>query len=318
VIGSAVFDVTSSKYGAVGNNRTDDTKALQSALDDCVKSKDGGVVLLPSKASNTEAGGSIYLSYPLFLDDATGCAIVLARGATLFAKAWTGPKPPIASTPRSAAARQRRVDLRRNDSNPRVGEPLSTEVSFLNIRNCISCAIGGGGTIDGNGPAWWFNTKAARPKLISISHSRDFALWNFTATDGGDHTIELGADDVEVARMDIVMDWKKALPRGLLGGEMAPNTDGIDVHGTPFYVHDTHIDVGDDNVAVHASDVLSWKTVTSVVTQRCPARRTVTAPRSGASGAAINWRTSYFVASTSRTPTWARTSKYVATRPMGT
>jgi hypothetical protein len=53
VIGSTVFDVTSSKYGAVGNNRTDDTKALQSALDDCVKSGDGGVVLLPSKASNT-------------------------------------------------------------------------------------------------------------------------------------------------------------------------------------------------------------------------------------------------------------------------
>ena len=256
-LGSTVFDVTSSKYGAIGNNRTDDTKALQSALDDCVKSGDGGVVLLPSKASNTEAAvGSVYLSYPLFLDDATGCAIVLAPRATLFAKAWTGPAPPIASTPRSAAARQRRVDLMRSDSDARVGEPLSTKVSFLNIDNCRSCAIGGGGTIDGNGPAWWFNKSAFRPKLIGIDHSRDFALWNFTATDGGDHTIELGADDVEVAHMEIVMDWTKALPPGLLGGIMAPNTDGIDVHGTPFYVHHTHIDVGDDNVAVHASDVL--------------------------------------------------------------
>jgi polygalacturonase len=144
----------------------------------------------------------------------------------------------------------------RSNSNARVGESLSTKVSFLNIDKCISCAIGGGGTIDGNGPAWWFNRSASRPKLISIDHSRDFALWNFTATDGGDHTIELGADDVEVAHMEIVMDWTKALPPGLLGGIMAPNTDGIDVHGTPFYVHHTHIDVGDDNVAVHASDVL--------------------------------------------------------------
>ena len=50
MIGSAVFDVTSSQYGAVGDNRTDDTKALQSALDDCAKSSDGGVVLLPGKA----------------------------------------------------------------------------------------------------------------------------------------------------------------------------------------------------------------------------------------------------------------------------
>ena len=257
VIGSKVFDVTSSQYGAVGDNRTDDTKALQCALDDCAKSGDGGVVLLPGKASNTEADGLVFLSYPLFLDDATGCAIVLAPRATLFAKAWTGPAPPVAPTPRSAAARQRRVDLLRHGSTTQAGESLSTHVSFLNIDNCHSCAIGGGGTIDGNGPAWWFNRSAPRPKLIDIDHSRDFALWNFTATDGGDHTIELGADDVEVAHMEIVMNWVKARPPpGRLGGIMAPNTDGIDIHGTPFYVHHTHIDVGDDNIAVHASDVL--------------------------------------------------------------
>mmetsp|Transcript_10454 Transcript_10454/g.14440 ORF Transcript_10454/g.14440 Transcript_10454/m.14440 type:complete len:268 (-) Transcript_10454:227-1030(-) len=31
---------------------------------------------------------------------------------------------------------------------------------------------------------------------------------------------------------------------------------GIDVHGAPFYIHDCIIDVGDDNIAIHASDVL--------------------------------------------------------------
>ena len=41
-IGPAVFDVT--QYGAVGDNIHDDTKAIQTALDECVKSHDGGVV----------------------------------------------------------------------------------------------------------------------------------------------------------------------------------------------------------------------------------------------------------------------------------
>jgi len=250
MIGSTVFDVTSSKYGAVGDNRTDNTKAIQLALDDCAKSHDGGVVLLPNKASpnrappgpSTSEDGSVYKSYPLFLKDAAGCAIVLRHGATLFALPWSGPLPPLASTTLASAARQHRLGLG------------SSKVSFVNVDHCVSCAIGGGGTIDGNGPAWWPDKESKnRPKLISVSHSRDFALWNFTATDGGDHTIELGADDVEVAYMEIVMDWKKAMG---LNGVQAPNTDGIDVHGTPFWVHHTHIDVGDDNVAVHASHVV--------------------------------------------------------------
>ena len=34
------------------------------------------------------------------------------------------------------------------------------------------------------------------------------------------------------------------------------NTDGVDVHGNPFFIHHSHIDTGDDNVAVHDSNVL--------------------------------------------------------------
>lgn len=34
------------------------------------------------------------------------------------------------------------------------------------------------------------------------------------------------------------------------------NTDAVDVHGTPFYIHDCLFDTGDDNVAVHANDTL--------------------------------------------------------------
>ena len=51
--------------------------------------------------------------------------------------------------------------------------------------------------------------------------------------------------------MEIVMNWTETLnPDGRQWrGLQAPNTDGVDVHGTPFWIHHTHIDVGDNNVA---------------------------------------------------------------------
>lgn len=35
-----------------------------------------------------------------------------------------------------------------------------------------------------------------------------------------------------------------------------PLQDGIDIHGDSFWVHESYISTGDDNVAIHASDVL--------------------------------------------------------------
>ena len=83
--------------------------------------------------------GSIYLSEPLYLTNATACAIVLEPGATLFALAWGGQFPPFVSTPLASAARQYRLGL---------GSSPFGEVSFLNIDQCVSCAIGGGGIIN--------------------------------------------------------------------------------------------------------------------------------------------------------------------------
>jgi hypothetical protein len=34
------------------------------------------------------------------------------------------------------------------------------------------------------------------------------------------------------------------------------NTDAVDVHGQPFYIHDSHLSVGDDNIAAHVNDTL--------------------------------------------------------------
>lgn len=44
--------------------------------------------------------------------------------------------------------------------------------------------------------------------------------------------------------------------RPVLLSVSAHNTDGIDVHGSPAWIHDCIISTGDDNVAMHASDTL--------------------------------------------------------------
>ena len=103
-IGPSFLDVT--KYGVVGDTH-DDTQAIQMALGECVKSQHGGMVLLPNQkaSSNTAVGstgrdalsepvipaedGSVYLSHPLVLENATGCAIVIEPRATLLAKPWS-------------------------------------------------------------------------------------------------------------------------------------------------------------------------------------------------------------------------------------
>merc|ERR1719181_2316 len=78
-----------------------------------------------------------------------------------------------------------------------------------------------------------------------------------TFKDSPNHVLEMGADYTELSHVTILAppSTSSKIP---VNGTYGPshNTDGVDVHGTPFYIHDCHIDTGDDNVAVHASHVL--------------------------------------------------------------
>ncbi|KAJ8598971.1 hypothetical protein CTAYLR_009262 [Chrysophaeum taylorii] len=204
LIGDTTFDVRD--YGAVGDGTTDDTTAIQAALDACASSDSGGFV---------EFSGGTFLSLPLYVKG-DNCGLWVS--STLLQMHWTE-------------------------------EPLgSASTSFLNVKDVSHFAITGGGTIDGNGPLWWPNDDP-RPRLVHIKDSANVALYDVAFYDSADHTLEVYADNVEISHVNISVDWTA------FDGK-APNTDGVDVHGTPFYIHDSTIDVGDDNVAVHASDIL--------------------------------------------------------------
>jgi len=59
------------------------------------------------------------------------------------------------------------------------------------------------------------------------------------------HTLQVGCNFAEIRYVNI-----------LAPGAGHYNTDGVDVHGSPFYIHNSNITVGDDNVAVHSNDTL--------------------------------------------------------------
>lgn len=75
--------------------------------------------------------------------------------------------------------------------------------------------------------------------------------------DSPNHVLELYSDYTELSGVSVLAppSTSSTIP---VNGTFGPshNTDAVDVHGTPFYIHDCHFDTGDDNVAVHASHLL--------------------------------------------------------------
>ena len=66
-------------YGAVGNGQTDDTIAIQKAIDSCVGTKDlSNTLLFPSHFN--------FLSYPLSISHATNISIIIESNSLLTAQ----------------------------------------------------------------------------------------------------------------------------------------------------------------------------------------------------------------------------------------
>jgi polygalacturonase len=109
-------------------------------------------------------------------------------------------------------------------------------------------AIDGGGTIDGNGSAYWdpdrqkvFVSRRPRPSpLIEFVGSSDIRIENVSIRNAAGWTVHpLESSDIRMNGLTIVND-----PRG-------PNTDGIDVDSSRnVVIRDSNIDAGDDCVVL--------------------------------------------------------------------
>ena len=129
-IPSNSFNITT--YGATANDATDDTTAIQNAINAC-HSAGGGTLTVPS---------GTFLSGPLTFFSSMN--LNLASGSTLKAL-------PYGTYP---------------------GSGTTSVSKWLNFSNVTNVEVSGAGTLDGQGSAWWTaytaNNTIARPRSCSL------------------------------------------------------------------------------------------------------------------------------------------------------
>jgi polygalacturonase len=210
------------EYGAKGDGRTDDTAAIQKALDNC-RSADGGTVRLSP---------GVYLSKPLTIYSST--TLLLEQGALL--KATDDPKDYLPA------------DVTWEDVV--AGKSRGPFKNFLSGKSLKDVVITGQGTIDGSGARWWGPAEEARrkvsgytlprPNLIRIVGCTNLKVTGVTIQNSP--KFHLVPEDCE----DVLIDGVT-----ILAPDGAANTDAIDP-STSRRVTITRclIDVGDDNIAI--------------------------------------------------------------------
>jgi polygalacturonase len=201
-------------YGAKGDGIAKDTRAIQSAIDDCA-AKGGGIVRL---ASGTFLTGPVVLKSKITLEVDSGVTLLGSQDH--------------ADYPVTTELRERAL------------QPL------VSASNADHITIRGGGTIDGNGKPWWDAVyahragqnfvAAMRPRLILFDHCRHVLIENVTIQNSPSWQV-----------VPYYSDYVTIRDSKILAPARSPNTDGIDPFSS-HHVTISHmtIDVGDDNVAI--------------------------------------------------------------------
>ena len=202
-------------HGAVGDGRTMDTAAIQSAIDACA-AQGGGTVLLP--AGKTYLAGSFELK--------SNIEFRVERGAVL-----------------KSATREEDFPLFAFTTGREAGKRL-----WIGGRHLENVAITGGGVIDGSCHAFsleegdYIHTKTLkwRPAMTCFEGCRNFTVRDVTLRNSANWTLHFsGCEDVVVDGVRIYNDLK------------FPNADGIDPdHCRNVRISNCHIEAGDDCICL--------------------------------------------------------------------
>lgn len=254
--------VSIADHGAVAGGEAPNTKAIAAAIEACAKAG-GGRVLVPA---------GVWLTGPIHLKSHVNLHV--AEGAELrFSKAFADYLPPVY---------QQRGGVRCFNYSP-----------FIYARGCTDIAVTGGGTLNGQGEAWWpwknkqpgmerlfemgakgvpveqrvFGTEAdgVRPPFIQPIDCRNVLIEGVTVVGGPSWNIHpVTCENVTVRRVSV--------------RSHGPNNDGIDPDGCRnVVIEDCLLDTGDDCICLKAGrNQDAWavaKPCENVVVRRCRTKR---------------------------------------------
>jgi polygalacturonase len=200
-------------HGAIGDGITNDTHAIQSALDAC-SNIGGGTVQVPSGRYLT--GSLIFHSH---------ITLCLDRDAVILGS----------DDPSDYPVNQYRWE----------GVEQPTHAPIFSGQSLENIAISGRGTIDGNGKAWWdrFNQKKLdypRPRMIGFSDCSNVLIEGVTLINSPSWTVNpVRCDHVDIRGLTII------------NPPDSPNTDGINPDScNQVRVSDCYVSVGDDCITL--------------------------------------------------------------------
>ena len=225
-------------WGARCDNTTDDTMAIQRALDACAYS----VVTFPKHQT--------CLSFPLKFHN--GTSVYLPIGARLKANPDIHRWPPCPSssahvTPLPPPMPPMPPPMPPMLPPPSVPSPLPPPTSlaemcsFVEMNHMRDIVVYGEGTIDGSGEGWWFDEKFndVRPRLFHMADMRNVSFRGVTLTHSAGMTLVFNSPCFD-ALVDGVTIYNPAVGQ----------TDGIDMACDGALIQNTAITNGDDSICM--------------------------------------------------------------------
>lgn len=217
-------------YGAVGDSKTLNTKAIQAAIEACAQ-HGGGTLVFPK---GTFLSGSLFLR--------PGVDILFQEGAVLKGSADINDYPKI---------------------NTRIeGHFEPWRAALINGDSLEHLHITGPGTLDGSGEPFWkefysrrdansktTNLDVERPRLMFLQHSRDIHITGINYLNSGFWNLHLYR-----CKNATVSYCSFQAPSGAKPDHHAPSSDGMDVDcSQDIAIRHCYFSVGDDDIALKGS-----------------------------------------------------------------